>query len=178
MRPQRVLQPPAPVRRAASIDTGGCPDSSTVMPSAPSHPGQRDSQPTLRPHAGMGSLGMRALGKQRGCSATQGWAGRLGGPGRRAGGATPGHFTHSEQCRSQPTMAAWTRVLLDGGPRSRPARRERSGSPSTASGLHCSHVDALRPPTRSDPRDVLTHLNTLHGHHRRDQLVALRSLFF
>ncbi|MGV9879626.1 hypothetical protein [Streptomyces sp. NPDC003006] len=26
-------------------------------------------------------------------------------------------------------------------------------------------------------QDILTHLKTLHGHHRRDQLVALRSLF-
>lgn len=32
----------------------------------------------------------------------------------------------------------------------------------------------LREVTRED---VLTHLKTLHGHHRRDQLGALRSLF-
>lgn len=38
-----------------------------------------------------------------------------------------------------------------------------------------TRYDHLREVTRED---VLTHLNTLHGHHRRDQLVALRSLFF
>jgi site-specific recombinase XerD len=37
-----------------------------------------------------------------------------------------------------------------------------------------TRYDHLREVTRED---VLTHLNTLHGHHRRDQLVALRSLF-
>lgn len=72
----------------------------------------------------------------------------------------------------------WTRVLGDGGPRSlprwegtvwlslnqvRPALLEWSN--------RCHH---LREVTRDD---VLTYVKTLHGHQRRDQLVALRLLF-
>ncbi|MFC4610453.1 hypothetical protein ACFO9E_21990 [Streptomyces maoxianensis] len=83
---------------------------------------------------------------------------------------------------SRPTSArrpsAGPRTLRDGGPRSLPRRQGTVW-------LYLNHVrpallewsnryDHLREVTRDD---VLTHVKKLHGHHRRDQLVALRSLF-
>ncbi|WP_405702807.1 hypothetical protein OG209_39000 [Streptomyces sp. NBC_01383] len=72
----------------------------------------------------------------------------------------------------------WTRVLHDGGPRSLP-RREGTvwlylNRVRPALLEWSDRYDHLREVTRDD---VLTHLKDLHGHHRRDQLVALRSLF-
>ncbi|MFG2405833.1 hypothetical protein ACGFR8_16150 [Streptomyces brevispora] len=72
----------------------------------------------------------------------------------------------------------WTRVLRDGGPRSRPRGEDTVW-------LYLNHVrpallewstryDHLREVTRED---VLAQLRTVYGHRRRDQLVALRSLF-
>ncbi|MEV8546988.1 hypothetical protein [Streptomyces sp. NPDC051572] len=72
----------------------------------------------------------------------------------------------------------WTRVLRDGGPRSLPRQQGtvwlylNRVRPALLTWSDC--FDHLREVTR---QDVLTHLKTLHGHHRRDQLVALRSLF-
>ncbi|MEU1202846.1 hypothetical protein ABZ446_42470 [Streptomyces sp. NPDC005813] len=72
----------------------------------------------------------------------------------------------------------WTRVLRDGGPRSL-TRREGtvwlSLNQVRPALLEWSNpYDHLREVTRDD---VLAHVKTLHGHQRRDQLVALRSLF-
>lgn len=72
----------------------------------------------------------------------------------------------------------WTRVLRDGGPRSL-ARKEGtvwlSLNQARPALLEWSNrYDHLREVTRDD---VLAHVKTLHGHQRRDQLVALRSLF-
>jgi integrase len=72
----------------------------------------------------------------------------------------------------------WTRTLRDGGPRSAPRQ------PGTV-WLYLNRVrpalldwsaryDHLREVTRED---ILTHLKTLQGHPRRDQLIALRALF-
>ncbi|WP_406719639.1 hypothetical protein [Streptomyces anthocyanicus] len=72
----------------------------------------------------------------------------------------------------------WARVLRDGGPRSLPRKEGTLW-------LSLNHVrptllewsnryDHLREVTRND---VLAHIKTLHGHQRRDQLTALRSLF-
>ncbi|WP_328965564.1 hypothetical protein [Streptomyces virginiae] len=87
----------------------------------------------------------------------------------RLEGLSPGISTEAER---------WTRTLRDGGPRSLPRRQGTVW-------LYLNHVrpalldwsnryDHLREVTRDD---VLAHTRTLHGHHRRDQLVALRSLF-
>ncbi|WP_328681167.1 hypothetical protein OG905_36300 [Streptomyces sp. NBC_00322] len=72
----------------------------------------------------------------------------------------------------------WTRVLRDGGPRSLP-RREGTvwlslNQVRPALLEWSNHYHHLREVTRDD---VLTYVRTLHGHQRRDQLVALRSLF-
>ncbi|MEU2592246.1 hypothetical protein ABZ649_05045 [Streptomyces albidoflavus] len=72
----------------------------------------------------------------------------------------------------------WTRVLRDGGPRSLP-RKEGTvwlslNHVRPALLEWSSRYDHLREVTRND---VLIHIKTLHGHQRRDQLVALRSLF-
>ncbi|MFA7767406.1 hypothetical protein [Streptomyces sp. NRRL S-448] len=72
----------------------------------------------------------------------------------------------------------WTRILHDGGPRSLP-RREGTvwlylNRVRPAPLEWSDRYDHLREVSRDD---VLTHLKALHGHHRRDQLVALRSLF-
>ncbi|MFH9403782.1 hypothetical protein ACH4JS_29095 [Streptomyces sp. NPDC017638] len=72
----------------------------------------------------------------------------------------------------------WTRVLRDGGPRSLP-RKEGTvwlslNHVRPALLEWSSRYDHLREVTRDD---VLIHIKTLHGHQRRDQLVALRSLF-
>ncbi|MEU5646646.1 hypothetical protein [Streptomyces milbemycinicus] len=72
----------------------------------------------------------------------------------------------------------WTRVLRDGGPRSLP-RREGTvwlylNRVRPALLEWSDRYDHLREVTRDDVR---TYIKTLHGHHRRDQLVALRSLF-
>ncbi|CAM5618269.1 hypothetical protein SHIRM173S_01665 [Streptomyces hirsutus] len=72
----------------------------------------------------------------------------------------------------------WTRILRDGGPRSLP-RREGTvwlylNRVRPALLDWSNRYDHLREVTRDD---VLTHVKTLHGHRRHDQLVALRSLF-
>ncbi|MEU1217358.1 site-specific integrase [Streptomyces sp. NPDC005790] len=72
----------------------------------------------------------------------------------------------------------WTRVLRDGGPRSLPRQQSTvwlylNGARPALLGWS-DRYDHLREATRED---VLTHLKTLHGHHRRDRLGALRSLF-
>ncbi|MFJ4634269.1 hypothetical protein ACIP69_01135 [Streptomyces hygroscopicus] len=72
----------------------------------------------------------------------------------------------------------WTRVLRDGGPRSLP-RREGTvwlylNRVRPALLEWSDRYDHLREVTRDDVR---TYIKTLHGHQRRDQLVALRSLF-
>ncbi|GAA3915908.1 hypothetical protein GCM10023084_79020 [Streptomyces lacrimifluminis] len=72
----------------------------------------------------------------------------------------------------------WTRVLRDGGPRSLP-RREGTvwlylNRVRPALLEWSDRYDHLREVTRDDVR---TYIETLHGHQRRDQLVALRSLF-
>ncbi|TDU05903.1 hypothetical protein EDD99_4440 [Streptomyces sp. 846.5] len=72
----------------------------------------------------------------------------------------------------------WTRVLREGGPRSIPRQQSTVW-------LYLNRVrpallewsqryDYLREVTRDD---VVAHVKTLHGHHRRERLVALRSLF-
>ncbi|MCE0448034.1 hypothetical protein LT493_42410 [Streptomyces tricolor] len=72
----------------------------------------------------------------------------------------------------------WTRVLRDGGPRSLPRREGtvwlslNQVRPALLEWSNRYHH--LREVTRDD---VLTYIKTLHGHQRRDQLVALRSLF-
>jgi itaconyl-CoA hydratase len=87
----------------------------------------------------------------------------------RLEGLTPGIRAEAER---------WTRTLRDGGPRSLPRR------PDTV-WLYLNRVrpallewsdryDHLREVTHDD---VLTYLKALHGRHRHDQLVALRSLF-
>ncbi|MFF8848101.1 hypothetical protein ACF08N_36335, partial [Streptomyces sp. NPDC015127] len=72
----------------------------------------------------------------------------------------------------------WTRVLRDGGPRSLPRREGTvwlSLNQVRPALLDWSNRYAhLREVTRDD---VLAHVKTLHGHQRRDQLVALQSLF-
>ncbi|MCX5214679.1 hypothetical protein OG689_36405 [Kitasatospora sp. NBC_00240] len=72
----------------------------------------------------------------------------------------------------------WTRTLRDGSPRSLP---RREGTVWTYLNRvrpvlldWSEHYDHLREVTRDD---VLAHVKTLHGRHRHDQLVALRSLF-
>jgi integrase len=72
----------------------------------------------------------------------------------------------------------WIRVLHDGGPRSLPRQQSTvwlylNGARPALLGWS-ERYDHLREVTRED---ILTHLKTLHGHHRRDQLGALRSLF-
>ncbi|MFD1658204.1 hypothetical protein ACFSL4_08245 [Streptomyces caeni] len=72
----------------------------------------------------------------------------------------------------------WTRVLRDGGPRSLP-RREGTvwlylNRVRPALLEWSDRYDHLREVIRDDVR---TYIKTLHGHQRRDQLVALRSLF-
>ncbi|WP_331745852.1 hypothetical protein [Streptomyces virginiae] len=72
----------------------------------------------------------------------------------------------------------WTRVLHDGGPRSLPRQQSTvwlylNGARPALLGWS-DRYDHLREVTRED---VLTRLKTLHGHHRRDQLGAPRSLF-
>ena len=72
----------------------------------------------------------------------------------------------------------WTRTLRDGGPRSLP-RREGTvwlylNRVRPALLDWSEHYDHLREVTRDD---LLAHVKTLHGRHRHDQLVALRSLF-
>ncbi|MFD3998961.1 hypothetical protein [Streptomyces sp. NPDC058583] len=72
----------------------------------------------------------------------------------------------------------WTRVLRDGGTGSLP-RRERTVwlSPNQVHPAQLewsNRYDHLREVTHDD---VLTYVKTQHGHHRHDQLVALRSLF-
>ncbi|MER6916454.1 hypothetical protein ABT354_32745 [Streptomyces sp. NPDC000594] len=72
----------------------------------------------------------------------------------------------------------WTRVLRDGGPRSLP-RREGTvwlslNRVRPALLEWSSRYDHLREVTRDD---VLAHMKSVDGRHRRDQLVALRSLF-
>lgn len=72
----------------------------------------------------------------------------------------------------------WTRVLRDGDPRSLP-RREGTvwlylNRVRPALLEWSDRYDHLREVTRDDVR---TYIKTLHGHQRRDQLVALRSLF-
>lgn len=72
----------------------------------------------------------------------------------------------------------WTRVLHDGGPRSLPRQQSTvwlylNGARPALLGWS-DRYDHLREVTRED---VLTHLKTLQGHHRRDPLGALRSLF-
>ena len=72
----------------------------------------------------------------------------------------------------------WTRVLRDGGPRSLPRREGTvwlSLNQVRPALLEWSNrYDHLREVTRDD---VLAHMRTVDGRHRRDQLVALRSLF-
>ncbi|OEJ62779.1 hypothetical protein BGM19_03460 [Streptomyces agglomeratus] len=72
----------------------------------------------------------------------------------------------------------WNRVLRDGGPRSLPRQQGTVwlylNRVRPALLTWSDSYDHLREVTR---QDILTHLKTLHGHHRRDQLVALRSLF-
>ncbi|MEU5703716.1 hypothetical protein ACFFS2_35800 [Streptomyces aurantiacus] len=71
----------------------------------------------------------------------------------------------------------WTRVLRDGSSRSLPRREGMvwlSLNQVRPALLEWSkHYDHLREVTRDD---VLAHVKALHGHQRRDQLVALRSL--
>ncbi|MGW7064011.1 hypothetical protein ACWGHM_36680 [Streptomyces sp. NPDC054904] len=87
----------------------------------------------------------------------------------RLDGLAPGIAAEAER---------WIRVLHDGGPRSLPRQQStvwlylNGARPALLS--WSDHYDHLREVTRED---VLTHLKTLHGHHRRDQLGALRSLF-
>ncbi|MGI5479284.1 hypothetical protein [Streptomyces lavendofoliae] len=72
----------------------------------------------------------------------------------------------------------WSRVLRDGGPRSLPRREGtvwlslNQVRPALLEWSKC--YDHLREVTHDD---VLAHVKTLHGHQRRDQLAALRSLF-
>ncbi|WP_434597884.1 hypothetical protein [Streptomyces sp. A5-4] len=72
----------------------------------------------------------------------------------------------------------WTRVLRDGGPRSLPRQqatvRLYLNRARPALLKWSNHYDHLREVTRED---VLARAKTLHGHHRMDELVALRSLF-
>lgn len=72
----------------------------------------------------------------------------------------------------------WTRVLHDGGPRNLPRREGTvwlSLNRVRPALLEWSNrYDHLREVARDD---VLTHVKTLHGRQRHDQLVALRSLF-
>jgi len=87
----------------------------------------------------------------------------------RLNGLAPGIAAEAER---------WTRVLRDGGPRSLPRRQSTvwlhlNGARPALLGWS-DRYDHLREVTRED---VLTHLKTLHGHHRRDQLIALRCLF-
>lgn len=87
----------------------------------------------------------------------------------RLDGLAPGIAAEAER---------WTRVLHDGGPRSLPRQQSTvwlylNGARPALLGWS-DRYDHLREVTRED---VLTHLKTLHGHHRRDQLGALRSLF-
>ncbi|WP_317440728.1 hypothetical protein [Streptomyces collinus] len=72
----------------------------------------------------------------------------------------------------------WTRVLRDGGPRSLPRRQatvrlylDRARPALLA---WSNRYDHLREVTRED---VPAHARTLHGRHRMDELVALRSQF-
>jgi hypothetical protein len=87
----------------------------------------------------------------------------------RLAGLAPGIRTEAER---------WTRVLRDGGTRSAPRQ------PGTV-WLYLNRVrpalldwsaryDHLREVTRED---IVTHLKTLQGRPRRDQLIALRALF-
>lgn len=72
----------------------------------------------------------------------------------------------------------WTRVLRNGSPRSRPRQQAtvriylNRARPALLE--WSNRYDHLREVTRED---VLAHAKTLHGHHRMDELVALRSLF-
>ncbi|MFG2613998.1 hypothetical protein [Streptomyces anulatus] len=87
----------------------------------------------------------------------------------RLDGLAPGIAAEAER---------WIRVLHDGGPRSLPRQQStvwlylNGARPALLS--WSDHYDHLREVTRED---VLTHLKTLHGHRRRDQLGSLRSLF-
>ncbi|MFJ8476009.1 hypothetical protein [Kitasatospora sp. NPDC094011] len=72
----------------------------------------------------------------------------------------------------------WTRILHDGGPRSLPRREgtvwlHLNGARPALVGWS-GRYDHLREVTRDD---IVTHLKALHGRHRHNQLVALRSLF-
>ncbi|MER6383792.1 hypothetical protein ACWDBP_31020 [Streptomyces sp. NPDC001233] len=72
----------------------------------------------------------------------------------------------------------WTRVLRDGGPRSL-SRQQATvrlylNRARPALLAWSNRYDHLREVTRED---VLAHAKTLHGRHRMDELVALRSLF-
>ncbi|MFF4575870.1 hypothetical protein [Streptomyces sp. NPDC001410] len=72
----------------------------------------------------------------------------------------------------------WNRTLRDGGPRTRP--RDQATVWAYLNAVRpalldwSTRYDHLREVTRDD---VLTHVKTLHGHERRQTLVALRSLF-
>ncbi|MGW1553045.1 hypothetical protein [Streptomyces sp. NPDC002346] len=72
----------------------------------------------------------------------------------------------------------WTRVLRDGGPRSLPRQqatvRLYLNRARPALLAWSNRYDHLREVTHED---VLAHAKTLHGRHRMDELVALRSLF-
>ncbi|MEW1642249.1 hypothetical protein [Streptomyces sp. NPDC091219] len=84
----------------------------------------------------------------------------------RLEGLAPGIRAESER---------WTRVLRDGGSRSLPRRKvwlfPNQVRPAPLEWSKC--YDHLREVTRDD---ILAHVKMLHGHRRRDQLVALRSL--
>ncbi|MEU5106720.1 hypothetical protein AB0H07_31390 [Streptomyces sp. NPDC021354] len=73
---------------------------------------------------------------------------------------------------------SWNRTLRDGGPRTRPRHQATVWA----------YLNAVRPallewserydhPREITRDDVLAHVKTLHGHERRQTLVALRSLF-
>jgi len=87
----------------------------------------------------------------------------------RLQGLTPGIRAEAER---------WTRVPHEGSPRSLPRQQGtvwlylNQARPALLD--WSQRYDHLREVTRDD---VLTHVKTLHGHHRRDQLIALRSLF-
>ncbi|MGW7006375.1 hypothetical protein ACWGCW_27040 [Streptomyces sp. NPDC054933] len=72
----------------------------------------------------------------------------------------------------------WNRTLRDGGPRTRP--RDQATVWAYLNAVRpalldwSERYDHLREVTRDD---VLAHVKTLHGHQRRQTLVALRSLF-
>ncbi|MEV0492264.1 hypothetical protein [Streptomyces atratus] len=87
----------------------------------------------------------------------------------RLDGIAPGIAAEAER---------WTRVLRDGGPRSLPRQqatvRLYLNRARPALSAWSNRYDHLREVTRED---VLAHAKTLHGHHRMDELVALRSLF-